>query len=312
MEDHQMAVVGIGATGCVLSAALLGKYPETVLIGRSVEQGDILQKEGITVSGALSFRVAVKNFSSRIKALDCFKPTLIFLSTKTFHLKKVLDELETIYRPAMKIIAMQNGLGPEDLVAERFGPETVFRISLNLGVSSKSTGVATAAFFNRPNHIGEFARKNRDMGVQIAKILTDCGLETEFVNDIRRYVWEKMIMKCTMASICAVTDLTIKEALDFPPTREIAYACFKEAMAVSKAVGYDLGEDYLQQILTYLDKVGSHKDSMCHDIANKRPTEIDCLGGKIVDYARANGLPAPFYVVMTNLVKTFEEKYRRR
>ncbi len=312
MEEHRMAVVGIGATGCVLAAALLGKYPETVLIGRKVEQGEILKKEGITVTGALTFKGAVKNFSSRIDALGYFDPTLIFLSTKTFHLKKVLDELETIYRPGMKIISMQNGLGPEDLVADRFGPEAVFRVSLNFGVSLKNPGVATAAFFNRPNHIGEFAQKNRGLGFQIAKMLTDCGLETEFVNDIRRYVWEKMIMKCTMASICAITNLTIKEALDFSPTREIANACFQEAMAVSKAVGYDLGEDYLKQTLEYLDKVGSHKDSMCHDIANNKPTEIDFLGGKIVDYARANGVPTPFYVAMTNLVKTFEEKYHGR
>jgi len=312
MEDYRLAVVGIGATGCVLAAALLGKYPETVLIGRGAEQGEILKKEGLKVSGTLTFQGAVKNFSNRISALGHFNPTLIFLSTKTFHLQEVLEELENIYRPGMKIIPTQNGLGTEDLVADRFGPEAVFRISLNFGVSLKSPGVATAAFFNRPNHMGGFVQENREPGFQIAKMLTDCGLETEFVNDIRRYVWKKMIMKCTMASICAITNLTIKEALDFPPTREIAFACFQEAMAVSKAVGYDLGEDYLKQTLVYLNKVGSHKDSMCHDIENKKPTEIDFLGGKIVDYGHAKGVPTPFYVAMTNLVKTFEKKYLKR
>ena len=46
MGDHRMAVVGIGATGCVLAAALLDKYPETVLVGHRAEQGEILKKEG--------------------------------------------------------------------------------------------------------------------------------------------------------------------------------------------------------------------------------------------------------------------------
>jgi 2-dehydropantoate 2-reductase len=118
-----------------------------------------------------------------------------------------------------------------------------------------------------------------------------------------------MIMKCTIASICAVTDKTIKEVLEFPPTREIANACFQEVLSVAKAKGYDLGGDYLKQALGYLEKVGEHKDSMCVDIANKTPTEIDFFGGKVVEYARQTGIDAPYYKTMTNLVKALESNY---
>jgi 2-dehydropantoate 2-reductase len=52
-----------------------------------------------------------------------------------------------------------------------------------------------------------------------------------------------------------------------------------------------------------------HKDSMCYDIANKRATEIDFLGGKIVEYGRQKGVPTPFYITMTNLVKALEASY---
>jgi 2-dehydropantoate 2-reductase len=118
-----------------------------------------------------------------------------------------------------------------------------------------------------------------------------------------------MIMKCTMASICAVTDRTIKEALEFPPTREIADACFQEALAVAKAQGFDLGTEYLVQALGYLEKVGVHKDSMCFDIANKTRTEIDFLGGKVVEYGKEAGIPTPCYSTMTSLVKSIEDSY---
>ena len=119
-------------------------------------------------------------------------------------------------------------------------------------------------------------------------------------------------MKCTMASICAVTDRTLKQVLDFPPTREIADNCFKEALAVAKAQGYDLGEEYLQNALGYLEKAGTHKDSMCYDVANKTPTEIDFLGGKVVEYSRRLGIPTPYYIAMTNLVKAMEDSYLRK
>lgn len=309
MKNLKAAIVGIGATGSVLAAALLGKYPETFLIGRRPELGDHLRKKGINISGAISCRAAVKNFSNRIEDLKNFSPAFIFLCTKTFHLEQVLNELQEVFTPGTKIISTHNGLGTEDLIAAKFGKDTAFRMSLNYGVSVKGAGEVQAAFFNRPNHLGCLSEENRKIGFQIAESITDCGLDTEFVEDIKLFVWKKMIMKCTMASICAVTNKTIKAALDYPPTREIANACFNEALAVAKAMGYDLGDDYLKQALGYLEKVGVHKDSMCYDIENKTPTEIDFLGAKIVDYARKKGVPAPFYVSLTNLVKAIEDNY---
>ena len=81
---------------------------------------------------------------------------------------------------------------------------------------------------------------------------------------------------------------------------------------MAKAKGYDLGADYLKQALAYLEKVGVHKDSMCQDLANRTRTEIDFLGGKVVEYGRETGVPTPYYSVMTNLVKALEDNYLKR
>lgn len=312
MQDSRMAVVGIGATGTVLAAALLSRYPDTMLIGRKPNLGEELRLNGINVSGEIAYNVAVKNYSSQIEDLKNFGPSAIFVATKTFNLEQILDRLQKVVEPGIKIISTQNGLGPEDLIADKFGRDSAFRMSLNLGVSLQRAGEAEVAFFNRPNHLGSLTAENQGIGTQVAAVLTGCGLDTAFVDDIQLFVWKKMIMKCTMASICAVTDRTIKDALEYPPTREIADACFKEALAVAKAMGYDIGEDYLKKARGYLEKVGVHKDSMCVDIANQTPTEIDFLGAKVVEYARAKGISTPVYVTMTNLVKAIESSYLGR
>lgn len=309
MEELRIAIVGIGATGGVLAAALLSKDSEIVLVDPRPGLGEELRERGISVTGALSYQVPVKHFRPRIEEVKAFSPNVFFLSTKTFHLPRVLEDLEKVFTPGAKVISTHNGLGTEDLIAERFGADAAFRMSLNYGVSVKGPGSIEAAFFNRPNHLGGVAQENRELGLQVADLLTRCGLDTAFVDDIKLYVWKKMIMKCTMASICAVTDRTIQDALAFPPTREIAEACFQEALAVAKALGYDLGEDYLSQAMAYLEKVGVHKDSMCQDVANKTPTEIDFLGGKVVQYAREKEVPVPFYTTMTNLVRAMEDSY---
>jgi 2-dehydropantoate 2-reductase len=309
MKNFRTAVVGIGATGAVLASSLLVHNPDTVLVDPMPGLGEAIKKNGIKISGAMEIKAPVRHFLDKIESLKEFDPNLIFVSTKTFHFPSVLEELKKVFKPGTKIVSTHNGLGTEDLVSEAFGADAAFRMSLNYGVTLKGLGDVEMAFFNRPNHLGGLTLENQDIGLAIAQLISSGGLETECVDDIKYYVWKKMIMKCTMASICAVTDKTIKEALQFSPTREIADNCFDEILAVAKAKGYDLGEDYLKQATAYLEKVGIHKDSMCVDIENKTRTEIDFLGGKVVEYGRETGVPTPFYIAMTNLVKTLEDSY---
>lgn len=311
MDDLRIAVVGICATGAVLSAALLKQDPDTVLVDPRPGLGEALKKDGITISGQLTYHVPFHQFFARIGMIKALNPNLIF-STKTFHLPKVLEELTSVFTAGTKIVSTHNGLGTGDLIAEKFGADAAFRMSLNYGVSLKGPSQVETAFFNRPNHLGSLTRENRELGSRIAALLTEAGLDTECVDDIKLYVWKKIVLKCTIASLCAVTDRTLGEVLSFPPTREIAENCFNEAIAVAKAQGYDLGEDYMRNAMGYLERAAAHKDSMCYDIANKTPTEIDFLGGKVVEYGRQLGVSTPFYIAMTNLVKAIEDSYLRK
>ena len=309
MEDLKIAVVGIGATGAVLAASLLSKNSDVICVDPMPGLGEKLTKEGIKVSGVISYQVPVRHFFGRIADVKDLNPDVIFLSTKTYHLLQALDELTEIFRPGIKIISTHNGLGTEDVIAEKFGADAAFRMSLNYGAAPKEPGDIETTFWNKPNYLGCLSEKNREVGLEIGKLLTDGGLDTELVDDIKLSVWKKMIHKCSLSSICAVTDRSIQEILDFPPTREIADACFEEAVAVAKASGYDLGDNYIKGSMSYLEKVGAHKDSMCQDFLNKTPTEIDFLGGKVVEYGQALGVPTPFFVTMTNLVKSIEDSY---
>jgi 2-dehydropantoate 2-reductase len=312
MENRRVAVVGVGATGSVLAAALLSRDPETVLVDPRDGLRERLLGAGLKVSGALSYQVPVRHAVAKIADMKALRPRVVLLCTKTFNLADVVAEIDPVFDPGMKIVSTHNGLGTEDAIAERFGESAALRMILNFGVAVKAPGEVEVAFFNKPNHLGGIVPETGEAAAALAARLTEGGLDTQAVEDVRLHVWKKMIMKCTMASICAVTDKTIQQALEFGPTREIADGCFQEILSVAKAMGYDLGPDYLSQAVSYLAKVGIHKDSMCHDVAAKSPTEIDYLGGKVVEYARRKGIPVPYYTTMTNLVRALEDSYLQR
>ena len=48
MESLRMAVVGVGATGVVLAAALLNKHPETMLVDLRPGLGKEIRKNGVS------------------------------------------------------------------------------------------------------------------------------------------------------------------------------------------------------------------------------------------------------------------------
>ena len=172
MDDLRIAVVGVGATGAVLAAALLNHDAETILVDPSPGLGEALSKNGIKISGEVNYNVPVRHFFDRIEKMKTLNPNLIFLSTKTFHLPRVLDELKSVFKAGTKIVSTHNGLGPEDVIAKAFGADAAFRMSLNYGVALKGPGEVEMGFFNRPNHLGSLTKENKTLGLRIADIFT--------------------------------------------------------------------------------------------------------------------------------------------
>lgn len=308
MEILRPAVIGIGATGQAIAAALLIKRPETMLAVTREEGRERLMNGGIRVEGVINLEAKPVNVAASVAGLSGFGPDAVFIATKTFHLEKVAAELAELPGRDFLVISCHNGLGPEDYLAERFGKERVFRMSLNYGAVLVDQGSSRTTFFNSPNFLGPVDPSREGAANALAALLTEGGLATAAVSDIRETVWKKMIMKCSMASIGALTDMSIRDCLKYPPTREIAFGCFNEALAVAKASGYDLGPEYLEKAVAYIEEAGVHKDSMCHDVEAGRPTEIDYLGGRIVQYGKKLGIPTPHFLVTTNLVKALEKR----
>ena len=79
MDDLRIAVVGIGATGAVLAAALLKQNPDTMLVDPKPGLGEELRKNGLKISGELLYHVPVHHFFERIEALKDRHPNLIFV-----------------------------------------------------------------------------------------------------------------------------------------------------------------------------------------------------------------------------------------
>lgn len=315
IERPRVGVIGLGPVGSVLAAHLARGGAEVVAEDISKQVLARVRKNGLRVSGIRNLSANVDNVVGSLAELAQFDPDVVFVATKACFLKNVLAELKSVYTPRMKIVSLQNGLDNERLVAETLGIETAYRVVVNYAGNLAANGNVKMNWFQPPNYLGAYQKgqyTSDETTKYIAEMMTTCGLATEEVADIKRHVWEKVILNSALCSICALTGQTMKEAMDFKFSRGLAAMVLKEGLAVAKADGYDFGEDALDRFAGYLQKGGAHKPSMLIDVENKKRTEVDFLSGAIVDYGKRYGIHTPVNDALTRLLKGLESTYLKR
>ena len=113
-------------------------------------------------------------------------------------------------------------------------------------------------------------------------------------------------MNACMNPVCAVTGMTMAQAMSDPIVFQIINALVKECVKVARANEISLGWDFYPYCMGYMKSAGDHKPSMLMDIENKRRTEIDFINGKFVEYGLQAGVETPYNNTFKALVKAIE------
>jgi len=311
-KKPRIGIIGLGPVGSILAAHLTKNQLEVVVQDAMPNIRSKVRQDGIKISGIVEFRAKIDKIAESIPELARFGTETVFIVTKACYLKDILPEIKQIYTPKMKIVSFQNGLDNERLIAEQLRIDTTYRFVINYAGNLVEPGKAVMNWFQPPNYVGAYHKGKYitdKTTKEIANILTAAGLETEESSNIKKHVWEKTILNSALCSICGVTGQTMKEAMEFEHSRNLAVEILEEGLEVAKADGYNFGSDALAKFTSYLEKGGAHKPSMLIDIENKRPTEVDFMSGAITRYGEKYRVPVPVNSTFTRLIKTMENRY---
>jgi 2-dehydropantoate 2-reductase len=87
---------------------------------------------------------------------------------------------------------------------------------------------------------------------------------------------------------------TIGAIRENPQTRAFLLELMKEVVAVGRAHGVALPEDYAAERLAFADTVPADMtSSMHHDLERGNPLEVEWLSGGVVKLGAQAGVPAP-------------------
>jgi 2-dehydropantoate 2-reductase len=305
---RSFAVIGAGPVGCIVAAFLAkGGFDVTLcdVIPALIEPAI---SPGILIEGAENLQQSVTRVCTQIDELADHMPDVIFITVKANVLPLISSAIEGFYREGMYIVSWQNGIDTELEIAKVLGRKPVMRAVVNYGCGLAKPGHVKMPFHHPPHYLQEIDPDSKPAAIAIAEALSTTGLLTRHTDSIVSMVWRKGILNACMNPVCAVTGLTMAQAMGDPIVFQIVDALIKECVKVARANEINLGWDFYPGAIEYMRKAGDHKPSMLMDIENKRRTEIDYMNGKFIEYGAQAGIETPYNIMIRSLVKAIESK----
>jgi len=320
----KIMVVGAGAVGCFLGARLALAGHAVTLIGRermveAVRGGGLALEEPDGVRQA--FNVAAAN--SIASALSANEPyDLAFVTVKAYDTDAVAAELAQ--HPALPpLLTMQNGVGNEESLAERFGEGRVLSGAIDTPVSLPAPGrvrVHRARYKIGLAPVGRAAPAIPLAGVQA--LLGGAGFQVDLFPDHRGLKWTKLLMNMLANASCAILDWTPAQVMEDPVTARLEACAWQEALAVIADLGVrpvPLAGYPFPILLPVARRVpaswlaralrgfvsggrGSKMPSLQIALSGGKPSEVNWLNGAVARHARQLHIPAPVNSALTDLL----------
>jgi len=303
-EKLKIGIIGLGPVGQILSVYFKEAGCEVAITDLNREKLNLIRSNGIELTGVLEKKTYFKYVYSSLSEMLEHDFDLLVSSVKAYHVDSILAQIEGKIKPDCYLLCAQNGIGIKKKYFSHFAESQIFRMVVNFAGTLQAPNVTGVSFFNPPNYVGSAIDMNEEIAVEIADTLTGVGLTTLKTDSfgIVDRVWEKTIQNAALSPLCAISKLTMKEAMDNPDTLEIVEQIIYEAVEVANAEKVKLPENFVVLCMRYLRNAGNHFPSLAVDLMNNSETEINYMNGKIVEFGRKHYIRTPLNLAFTNLV----------
>lgn len=305
-EMKKITVVGPGAMGCLLAASLARTGADVTLLDYREDRARRLQQTGIEVQeGDFTWRArpVVTADPGSIAQQDA-----IMILVKSYQTAAAIRPVPSICGPSTLVLSLQNGLGADDLLKALLPHAALALGTTSQGATLLEDGLVRHAG-KGPTRMGLVS--GGDHGARAALellsgLMEQGGWQCEVVEDIRPYIWEKLLVNVGINALTALCCLRNGQLLHYEDAARLQEALVAEAYAVAEKEGVDLKhglEDVLMTVKAVCKATAGNRSSMLQDRLKARPTEIDSINGAVCRLGRRLGVPTPFNEAVTRLVR---------
>ncbi|MGY0194407.1 ketopantoate reductase family protein [Leptothrix sp. BB-4] len=301
-----ICIVGAGALGCTIGAALSEVGSRVWLINRSPAQVEAMNARGlqlVTPEGERSVPVQAATSCAGLPQAD-----LVIVLVKSFDTEAAILGAAPVIGPDTAVLSLQNGLGHEDILAATVGRERVLAGKTYLGGVMLAPGRIISGTVGKQTHIGELDGAITPRVSAIAAEFNRAGLSTTVSDNILGTMWDKLLVNVATSALSGITRLAYGDLYEVPEVRETALAAVAEALAVARAAGVRLSFSEPEQAWNRAAEglPRAFKASMLQSLEKGSVTEVDFIHGAVVRAGRQHGIPTPVNATLVACIKGIE------
>jgi 2-dehydropantoate 2-reductase len=290
LPGFRIAVVGAGAIGGYYGAKLAHHGRDVHFLMR----GDLRERR------RLGLRVQGRGEDFHLARLNCYHATeeigpcdLVLIAVKTTSNAALQQLLPPLLHDKTILLTLQNGLGNEEFLAERFGAERVIGGLCFVCLNRVSPGVIEHYDHGRVV-LGEYAGRPLPRTHDIRREFRRSGVVCSVAENLGLERWRKLVWNIPFNGLAiAAGGVHTGVIMGDERLRARALALMEEVIAAANQCGYPLPASVALEQLKRTDAMGAYRPSTLIDFEAGKPLELDAIWGEALRRAQAAGAEVP-------------------
>ncbi|MFZ2066529.1 MAG: 2-dehydropantoate 2-reductase [Xanthobacteraceae bacterium] len=288
----RIAIMGSGGVGGYFGARLVKGGADVTFIARGAHLA-AMRADGLTIESAHEpIRLPKVNATDDPRTIG--PVDMVLFGVKLWDTESAARSLLPVMGTQTGIISFQNGVQKDDTLRKIFGADAVMGGAAYIATTIGRPGVIVHTGSMQRIAFGEYDGRRSERAQALLAAAQAGGINAELSDDIRRVIWEKYCFLVGLSGATTSIRLTLGPIRSNPRTRQFLLDLMRETVAVGRALGVNLPEDYAEQRLAFADGLPvDMTSSMHHDLQRGRPLEVRWLSGGVVEMGAAAGVPTP-------------------
>ncbi len=286
----RIAIVGAGAIGGYYGAKLARAGGDVHFLLRS--DLEAVRGRGFRIcEPGDEFTIAdVNGYGSTEEIGAC---DLVLIALKTTANEVLPKLLSPLLKARTMLLTLQNGLGNEEFLAERFGADRVLGGLCFICLNRVAAGVIERYDEGRLA-IGEYGRPPQQRTREIAEQFSRTGANCSVVHDLGLERWRKLVWNIPFNGLAVTargvaTNIILEDA----DLRQAALELMQEVIDGANRCGFALARSEAEVQLERTKVLGAYKPSTLIDFEAGRPLEIEAIWEEPLRRAQRAGAKMP-------------------
>jgi 2-dehydropantoate 2-reductase len=286
---QRIAIIGSGAVGCYYGGRLALHGREVLFhMRRDLEQ---VRAHGLTVRSCLGdFSLPQVQAYGRTEEMGAVDLVLITLkATANGALESLVPPL---LGPHTKLLTLQNGLGNEEFLAERWGAERVLGGVCFTCINRTGPGLIEHTAQGQIA-LGAHGPENAAAAEAAAALFNASGVECALAESIPAVRWRKLVWNIPFNGLAILGGgIDTARILADPHLSALTRALMVEVMECSAALGHPLPEWLPEDQFVRTETMRAYRPSSMIDFVEGREVEVEAIWGEPFRRAVAAGVNA--------------------